>query len=173
MSKMSRLSLTSLLGVSLMLMQFACKPSYSFTGASISPDVETVSIDFFPSYAPLAPPIAGQFFTEALKDIFLSQTNLTLVKSNGDLQFTGAIVNYNNAPVAIQGDERAALTRVTMTVKVKFVNTKDESQNFETNFSRFEDFETSRDLSSVEQELLTSINDQLTQDIFNKAVTNW
>jgi hypothetical protein len=75
--------------------------------------------------------------------------------------------------VAIQGDERAALTRVTMTVKVKFVNTKDETQNFETNFSRFEDFETSRDLSSVEQELLNSINDQLTQDIFNKAVTNW
>jgi hypothetical protein len=156
-----------------MLLQFACKPSYSFTGASISPEVETVSIDFFPSYAPLAPPIAGQTFTEAMKDIFLSQTNLTLVKSNGDLQFSGAIVNYNNAPVAIQGDERAALTRVTMTVKVKFVNTKDETQNFETNFSRFEDFETSRDLSSVEQELLNSINDQLTQDIFNKAVTNW
>ena len=96
-----------------------------------------------------------------------------MVKSNGDLQFSGAIVGYNNAPVAIQGDERAALTRVTMTVKVKFVNTKDESQNFETSFSRFEDFETSRTLSEVEQEVLANINDQLTQDIFNKSVTNW
>ena len=60
-----------------------------------------------------------------------------------------------------------------MTVKVKFVNTIEEDQSFETSFSRFEDFETSRDLSSVEEELLRSINDQLTQDIFNKAVTNW
>ena len=80
---------------------FSCKPSYSFTGASISPEVQTVSIDFFQSYAPLAPPIASQFFTEAMKDIFLQQTNLTLVKQDGDLQFSGAIVNYNSAPVAI------------------------------------------------------------------------
>lgn len=161
------------IGMAILSLPFSCKPSYSFTGASISPEIQTVSIDFFPSYAPLAPPIASQFFTEAMKDIFLAQTNLTLVKEDGDLQFSGSIVDYNNMPVAIQGDETAALTRVTMTVKVKFVNTVDESQSFESNFSRFEDFPTSNDLSSVEQEILTSINNQLTQDIFNKAVTNW
>ena len=85
---------------------------YSFTGASISPEVKTVSIDFFPAYAPLAPPIAGQLFTEDLKNIFLSQTNLVLVQTDGDLQFEGAITNYTTAPVAIQGNETAALTRV-------------------------------------------------------------
>lgn len=154
-------------------MPYSCKPSYSFTGASISPEVQTVSIDFFQAVTPLAPPTAGQFFTEAMKDIFLSQTNLTLVKSDGDLQFSGAIINYNAAPVAIQGNETAALNRVTMTVKVKFVNTIEEDQSFESSFSRFEDFETTQDLSSVEAQLLESINSQLTQDIFNKAVTNW
>lgn len=146
---------------------------YSFTGASISPEVKTVSIDFFQSYAPLAPPTASQLFTEALKDIFLSQTNLVLVQSDGDLQFEGAITNYQANPMAIQGNETAALTRVTMTVKVKFTNQKDETQNFDTNFSRFEDFESSQDLSAVEEDILNSINDQLTQDIFNKSVTNW
>ncbi len=146
---------------------------YSFTGASISPEVKTVSIDFFPAYAPLAPPIAGQLFTEDLKNIFLSQTNLVLVQTDGDLQFEGAITNYTTAPVAIQGNETAALTRVSMTVKVKFTNQKEEGQDFETTFTRFEDFETTTDLSSVEEELLNSINDQLVQDIFNKSVTNW
>ncbi len=150
----------------------SCGP-YSFTGASISPEVKTVSIDFFPAYAPLAPPISGQLFTEALKDIFLSQTNLVLVQSDGDLQFEGAITGYSTMPVAIQGDETAALTRVTVSVNVKFVNQVEEGQDFETVFSRFEDFETSQDLSSVEEELLNSINDQLVQDIFNKSVTNW
>lgn len=173
MNKAIKSSLLALALLCIAALPFSCKPSYSFTGASISPEVQTVSIDFFQSYAPLAPPIASQFFTEAMKDIFLQQTNLTLVKQDGDLQFSGAIINYNSAPVAIQGNETAALTRVTMTVKVKFVNTIEEDQSFETNFSRFEDFETSRDLSSVEEELLRSINDQLTQDIFNKAVTNW
>lgn len=152
---------------------WSCTASYSFTGASIAPEIKTISIDFFPSYAPLAPPNASQLFTEALRDVFLSQTNLIPTKSDGDIEFEGSIVNYRTSPVAIQGDETAALTRVSMTVKVKFTNNFDESQSFESSFSRFEDFETSQDLSTVEEEILQSINDQLTQDIFNKAVTNW
>ncbi len=159
--------------MSITLFNWTCTASYSFTGASISPEIKTVSIDFFPSYAPLAPPTASQLFTEALKDVFLTQTNLVQVKSDGDLEFEGSITNYTSAPVAIQGNETAALTRVSMTVTVRFTNNVDEKQSFETSFSRFEDFETSQDLSAVEDELLRSINDQLTQDIFNKAVTNW
>ena len=151
----------------------ACNASFSFTGASISPEVKTVSIDFFAINATLAPPNSGQLFTEALKDIFISQTNLVLVKSDGDLQFEGYISNYSNNPVAIQGNEQAALTRITMTVKVKFTNTNDEEQNFESSFSRFEDLPATDDLASKEEELINSINEQLTQDIFNKAVTNW
>lgn len=158
---------------SLTFFGWSCSASYSFTGASISPEIKTISIDFFPSYASLAPPTASQLFTEALRDVFLSQTNLVPVKSGGDIEFEGAIVNYRTSPVAIQGNETAALTRVSMTVKVKFTNNYDEKQSFETSFSRFEDFETSQDLSTVEEELLSSINSQLTQDIFNKAVTNW
>ena len=161
--------------LSAVLLNWNCTASYSFSGASISPQVSTVSIGFFENKAALTPPVASQLLTEALKDIFISQTNLTLVTSDGDLEFEGAITNYTTAPAAIQGTgtEAAALTRVTMTVNVKFINHIDESQNFESSFSRFEDFETSRDLSTVEQEILSSINDQLTQDIFNKSVTNW
>lgn len=159
--------------LSILLLSWNCSASFSFTGASISPEVKTVSVDFFPSNASLAPPIASQAFTEALKDLFLSQTNLNLVSDNGDLEFEGFISNYTNSPVAIQGNETAALTRVTMTVNVKFTNNLDETQSFESSFSRFEDFESSQDLSAVEEELLASINSQLTQDIFNKAVTNW
>lgn len=152
---------------------WACQVSYSFTGASISPEVKTVSVEFFPINATLAPPTSGQLFTEALKDVFLSQTNLVLVKSDGDLNFEGYISNYSNNPVAIQGNEQAALARITMTVNVKFTNTNDEKQSFETSFSRFEDIPATEDLAAREEEILNTINEQLTQDIFNKAVTNW
>lgn len=162
-----------LLAILISVIFTACKVSYSFTGASISPEIKTVSIAFFPINATLAPPTSGQLFTEALKDIFISQTNLVLVKSDGDLQFEGYISDYSNNPVAIQGNEQAALTRVTMTVKVKFTNTQDEKQSFDSNFSRFEDLPASDDLASREDEVLNTINEQLTQDIFNKAVTNW
>jgi|SRR5690554_602239 len=166
--------LISYLFLLLMLTSFwSCSTSYSFTGASIAPEVKTVSIDFFSSQASLAPPTAGQEFTESLKDIFLSQTNLSLVKSGGDLTFDGFISDYTSSPVSIQGDETAALTRVTMTVKVRFTDNNDESNSFESSFSRFEDFETSKSLSAVEADILKSINEQLVQDIFNKSVTNW
>lgn len=152
-----------------------CKVSYSFSGASISPDVKTVSIKTFQNVAPLAQPTLSQTFTESLKDIFITQTNLTLVEKGGDLQFEGKITGYSVAPVAIQGSQfsTASLNRLSITVQVKFINTKDEKQNFEQTFTRFADFDASKNLASVENELIKDINSQLSQDIFNRAVTNW
>lgn len=150
-----------------------CSVNYSFTGASIAEDVKTVSVKTFQSYAPLANANLSQTFTEELKDKFLEQTNLDLAARDGDLQFEGSIVGYSVTSVAIQGNETAALNRLTITVKVKFVNTKDKEANFESNFSRYLDYDSSQNLASIEDELIRDINDQLTQDIFNKAVSNW
>jgi hypothetical protein len=157
------------------LLLSACKMNYSFSGASISPDVKTVSVQFFPNFAPLAQPLASQTFTEALRDIFLNQTNLNLLERDGDLHFEGAITAYNTTPVAISAGEisQASMNRLSMTVNVKFINNKDESKNFETAFTRFTDYDARKNLSDVERQLLKEINDQLVQDIFNKAVVNW
>jgi len=151
----------------------SCKMDYSFTGASIPEDVKTVSVKTFQSYAPLANASLSQSFTEALKDILISQTNLNLVSKGGDLNFEGSIVGYNVASVAIQGNETAALNRLSITVKVTFTNKKDKEQDFETSFTRFADYESSQNLASVEDGLIKDINDQLTQDIFNRALSNW
>ncbi len=159
--------------VAVILAIYSCKVKYSFTGASIAPDVKTVSIQFFKNNAPLANPTLSQSFTEALKDIFNSQTNLGLAASGGDLNFEGAITGYSTSPVAIQGNDAAALNRLTITVSVKFTNLKDEKQNFEQSFSRFADYSSSENLSSVEANLIRDINGQLVQDIFNRAVSNW
>ncbi len=151
----------------------SCKVNYSFTGASIPEDVKTVSVKTFQNFAPLANVNLTQSLTEALKDKFLSQTNLDIVTKNGDLQFEGSITSYTISSVAIQGNETAALNRLSITTKVKFTNTKDKEQDFETSFTRYSDYETSQNLSTIEDELIKDINDQLTQDIFNKAVSNW
>lgn len=152
----------------------SCKVNYSFTGASIPPDVKTISVQTFPNYAPLVQPILSQTFTEALKDKFQAQTNLQLVSRGGDLSFEGSITGYNVAPISIQsGTDVAAQTRLTITVSVKFSNAKNEKQNFETSFSRFADFESTKSLATEEERLIKEINEQLVQDIFNKAVVNW
>lgn len=150
-----------------------CKIQYSFTGASISPDVKTVSIATFPNVAPLVNPSLSSGFTEALKEKFVTQTSLALQNYAGDLDFSGEITGYEVAPVAIQGNETAALNRLTITVKVKFVNNKDEKANFERNFSFYEDYAATQAFTDVEQSLVTTIQAKLVDDIFNAAVANW
>jgi len=147
---------------------------YSFTGASISPDVKTVSIQYFANNASIVQPTLAQSFTQALRDKFASQTNLTQVKSNGDLNIEGEITEYIPAqPTAIQGNETSALNRFTVKVNVRFTNKLDSKQNFETSFERYVDYESTKNLSQIEQDLIKQINDLLVEDIFNKAVVNW
>ncbi|HRY31720.1 MAG TPA: LptE family protein [Bacteroidales bacterium] len=146
---------------------------YSFSGASIPPEAKTISITHFPNNAAIVNPSLSQAFTDMLKDKFTNQTSLSLVTRNGDLQIEGEITGYNVQPVAIQGNDQAALNRLTVTVNVRYQNKYAESQNFESSFSRFADFPAAQSLSSVQQTLLEEINKALVEDIFNKSVANW
>jgi hypothetical protein len=157
-----------------MLAQNSCRMSYSFTGASVSPDVKTVSIQYFANNASLVVPTLSRVFTDALKDYFTSQTNLILVDRNGDLNVEGAITGYSVQPVAIQGNETAAMNRLTIAVTVKFTNKKNEKQNFENKtFSRYQDYPSSQNLAAMQERLIKEIDDQLIDDIFKQAVVNW
>ena len=146
---------------------------YSFTGASIPAEAETITIKYFPNNASLVNADLSQMFTNKLKDRFQSQTNLNLTDSGGDLYFEGEIVEYKTNPVAIQGNEQAAMNRLTISVKVSFVNRYNEDSNFETTFSRHEDFDSNKNLSAVEDQLVEQIVKYLVDDIFNKSVVNW
>lgn len=150
-----------------------CKIKYSLSGATIPAEAKTISVAFFPNNATLGGPTMSQKFTEKLRDVVSTQTNLALVKQNGDLQFEGAITDYNIAPVSIQSSDQAAFNRLTVTVNVKYINSFDITKNFDQSFSRFADYKSTENLSAKEGELLTEINRQLTEDIFNKAFNNW
>ena len=145
---------------------------YSFTGASVSGNIKTISIDFFPNYSKQIQPSLSQLFTEKLKDLFISQTTLNLTASSGDLQLSGSIINYEIKPITITTSSTSN-NRLTIAVKAKFINTTDSSNDFNQNFSRFADFESTLSLSTIEEELMNQIVNELTQDIFNKSVVNW
>lgn len=170
---MNKYRKNSLIILFILFIACSCKINYSFTGASISPDVKTVSIQYFPNMARLVNPNLSQDFTESLKEYFQAQTNLSLVNGTGDLNFEGEITFYDTKPIAIQSNEEAALNRLTLKIKVRFNNALDPEQNFETSFSRYVDYESSKNLSDVEDELVMEIFEQIVDDIFNKSVANW
>lgn len=151
----------------------SCKVSYSFTGVTINPEIKTVSIQYFDNRAPLVQPQLSQIFTDALRDKVQGQTSLSLVTGYGDVDFSGEIKNYETRPQAITGSETAALNRLTITIRVKFNNDIEPDKNFDSSFSKFEDYDSSKDPTSVEDELIKLIVEQLVEDIFNKAFVNW
>lgn len=162
----------SFLFILMVLSLSACK-IYSLSGASISPDTKTVSVAYIENNAALVNPTLSQTLTESLKDRIVSQTGLQLIRTTADIDFEGTIVDYSVKPLAIQGNEFAAQNRLTISVKIRFSNNKDESKNFEQVFTRYADYPGTQTLSTVEADLIKTINTQLIDDIFNKAFVNW
>ncbi|NLN31203.1 MAG: LptE family protein [Bacteroidales bacterium] len=155
------------------LLLYGCKISYSFTGASISPDVKTISIEYFQNRASLVQPGLSQILTDALIDKCKAQTNLSFINSTGDVNFEGEITDYNTRPLTVSADAQAATNRFTITVRVKFTNAVDPELSYEQSFSRYEDYDSAFSLADVEDSLSGKIVELLVEDIFNRAFVNW
>jgi hypothetical protein len=151
----------------------ACKMSYSFTGANLSPAIKTYSVYYFPNRARLINPTLSQTFTEDLREKLRRQTSLNELSENGDIEFEGQITGYEVRPMSIQKDDLAAKNRLTVSVKLKYTNNKAPEENFDRNFSAYEDFDSNQSLSDVEDELTKLIVVKLTEDIFNATIANW
>ena len=145
---------------------------YSFQGASIPPDVNTYSVGFFENRAPTVNPKLSQTITEKLKDK-MNNTRLNFIRENGDFNFNGFISNYTITPIAVQGDANTTQNRLTISVNIKFECLKHPGSNFEQEFSSFQDFDATKNFSTLENTLVADITDQLVQEIFNKAAVNW
>ncbi len=150
-----------------------CKVSYSFSGVNISPEVETYSVEYFPNRAPIVQAQLSQLFTDALMDKIQSNTSLNLANEGGDVHFSGEITGYETRPVAITGQETAARTRLTITVRVKYTNEVEPELDYDTSFSRYEEYDSSQNLTDVEGELIELIVEDLIEDIFNRAFVSW
>lgn len=151
---------------------------YSFSGTNIDPAVRTISIATIQNNAPGGPAFLTQRFTEDLKDYFQRNTNLKIVPRDGDLQFDGNIVAYDFAPASVQqvnGVDQAGSNRLTVQVKIRFTNTKDDKQSFEQVFQNFDDFPATQNIASINSDpnAVRRTTDKVITDIFNKSVANW
>lgn len=162
-----------LLTIILLLTLQQCKVGYSFSGVNISEDVETYSVEYFPNRAALVQAQLSQEFTDALMDKIQGNTSLNMNTDGGDVQFSGEITGYETRPTAITSDEISARNRLTITVRVKYTNLMEPELDFDTSFSRYEEYDSSANLSDVENELIELIVEYLVEDIFNRAFVSW
>lgn len=151
-----------------------CTISYKFNGASIDyTKVKTISIKDFPNQAPLVYPPLSQQFTEGVKDIYVRQTRLSLVRDNGDLQLEGEITGYDLTPMAVKEDAYSSKTKLTITVKVRYTNRTNADEDFEQSFSAYREFDSNVMLQDVQDQLCSEIIEELADQIYNATVANW
>jgi hypothetical protein len=147
---------------------------YSFTGTSIAPEVKTVTVNYFEYLAPKVNPSLSNQITEALQEKFLKLTRLELVDMDGDLEIVGAVSGYDVKASAVTANEQAATSRLTVTIKISFVNRKYPEDDFQDkSFSAYADFDSMQPLDAVEASLCEEIVEQLCDDIFNATVARW
>lgn len=158
----------------MMVLVTACSISYKFNGASIDyTKVKTITISDFTNQAPYVNPTLAPEFTESLKDIYIRQTRLQLVSSNGDLQLEGEITGYDFTPMAVKEDAIASQTRLTITVRVRYANRVTPDEDFEQSFSAYREFDSNLMPQQVEGALCKEITDEIVDQIYNATVANW
>lgn len=156
--------------IAVLLLNGGC---YSFRGISIPPEAKTFYISELRSRVPGAPADLGQQFSENLKQKFLNQSRLNFVDIDPDIEFSGEITRFAVTSVAPQPGETTAFNRLEIAVRLKYDYHPDEEENWENSFSFFSDYSRDDNLLDVQDELIAIIFQQLSEDIFNKAFTNW
>jgi hypothetical protein len=155
------------------LLTFSGCSVYNFTGTG-KIDAKTFQVNFFPNNAELIEPGLDRTFTLALQDLIQNQTNLNLIKSNGDLTYEGEITDYRITPMTATADQQASQNRLTIRINVRFTNKNKETDNFEKQFDFFYDYPASQQLTGATKDAgIKEILDRITQDIFNESLAKW
>ena len=156
------------------LMATACSISYKFNGASIDyTKVKTIMISDFTNQASYVNPTLAPEFTEELKDIYIRQTRLEQVKSNGDLALEGEVTGYDFKPMAVKEYAISSQTRLTITVRVRYMNNTNPDEDFEQSFSAYREFDSNLMLQQVESSLCAEIIEEIVDQVYNATVANW
>ncbi|WP_337481337.1 LptE family protein [Prevotellamassilia timonensis] len=151
----------------------ACSISYKFTGTSINYDViKTIQIDKIVNRAPYGWAPMEAILNNKLQDVYANQTRLKLVKRGGDLHVAGEIVSYDQFNKGISADGYASQVQLRITVNIRFENAKT-NQKWEKQFTATSQYDSTQQLTAVQETLVTEMVKDLCDQIFNATVADW
>lgn len=170
----SRLPSLAVALLTIALIVQSCTISYKFNGTAIDYNVyKTIRVSQFPIRAALVYPPLQQTFENALLDYITRNTRLQTTDGNSDLEMEGEITGYSLSPQAVTENALASKTRLTITVRVKYTDNKNDKNDVDQSFSAYQDFDSSEMLTDVQDQLCQEITEQLVDLIFNATLGNW
>jgi len=160
--------------VLIVLIVTACSVSYKFNMSSIDyTKTKTIQIADFPIRSSYVWGPMASIFNNQLKDQYADHTKLSLVKRNGDLKLEGEITRYEQRNKSVSAEGHSAQVELTMTVNVRFTNNVEHKDDFERQFTSSKSYDSNLSLNSVQEELVTQMVKDITDQIFNATVANW
>ena len=153
----------------------SCRISYTFNAGTMDySKVQSISIKDFPNMAPLVYAPLAQKFTDQLREKYIRQTRLQVLRDNGTMDLEGEITDYVLTPLAVKEDMFASQTRLTITIRVHFTNQATPEDDFEQSFSAYQEFDNNaRQFQEVEDELCEFIIKEIIDQIYNATVAKW
>ena len=173
--RLPRLARCCCLGLLLGLNACTFTKFYSLNGASLDYNTyKTISFGNFPIRAALVYPPLQQLFENKLTDMVAQNTRLRVLDTpNTDLRMEGEITGYTLTPQAVGENAYATQTRLTISVRVKYVDNKNDALSIDQSYSAYRDFDSNQMLTDVQDELCNQICDDLKDLIFNATLGNW
>jgi hypothetical protein len=152
----------------------SCKVSYTFNGASIDyTKTKTIQIADFPIRSNYVWGPMASIFNNQLKDQYANHTKLTQVKRNGDLKVEGEITRYEQRNKSVSAEGTSAQVELSMSVNVRFTNNVNHKEDFEKSFTASQSYDSNLSLNAVQEDLVTQMVKDITDQIFNATVANW
>lgn len=156
------------------LLLLSCSIKFAFNGASIDyNETKTITIEQFPIRSSYVWGPMASMFNNELTDVFAKSTRLQQVRRNGDLVISGEITDYSQMNQAVGADGYSAQVSLKMTVNVRFTNNKRHEQDFEQSFSATTQYDSTQQLTAVQEQLVQEMCENIVDQIFNATVANW
>ena len=146
---------------------------YTFSGASISPEIKNIKISYFINEAENFKANLDRDITQKLTDFIIEQTDLSVNNDNYEIEINGKIISYDITPISISSNDFANQNRLSISVNIDFKNYINEKENYNQKFTRYVDYKSDQNIEEIESELNDQIIEEICIDIFNKTFVNW
>ena len=146
---------------------------YTFSGASISPEIKNIKINYFINEAENLKANLDRDITQKLTDFIIEQTDLSVNNDNYEIEINGKIISYDITPISISSNDFANQNRLSISVNIDFKNYINEKENYNQKFTRYVDYKSDQNIEEIESELNDQIIEEICIDIFNKTFVNW
>ncbi len=159
------------IGMFFLLMVTGC--TYSFKGGTVPPHLRTIAIPIVEDQTGTGDPTLRETMTRQLTDLFVRDNTLQLTdKTSADAVLETVIVEFRDSPAVLQGVEKVAERRISVTVRATLHDQVLRKKMWEKSFTRWGNYPSGGSLTQRNEGIEEALR-KITEDILNETVAGW